>query len=226
MAVIEYPSQLPLPLQDGYALETFDPMIRTQMVTGRARQRIRFSQVPTFVRASFIYSEAQAAFFEAWYARVLGNGIEWFSCRLQTPEGIKSYQVRFTGIYEGPSLVQGRIWKYSARIELRQRPLIPEGWELVPGLWFNKNIIDVALNRNWPVMVFDYPTYAAAMAVIRSLRSGASITIATDETQEGRHSVYTVVRSDSPSLNLDFMSQAYLVGQPNDYLALERSYAG
>lgn len=148
--MIQYPVKLPLPLQDGYSLETFDPMARTVMVTGRARQRVRHSVVPTFVRASFIFKEAQAAFFEAWYARVLGNGVEWFSCPLQTPEGVRQYEARFAGIYDGPSLVQLNFWKYTARLELRQRPLIPEGWEQFPEYWFNKGVIDVSINRGWP----------------------------------------------------------------------------
>ncbi|WPX89176.1 transposase [Pseudomonas asiatica] len=150
MASIDYPKKLPLPLQENYSLETFDPMIRTRMVTGRARQRVRHSFVPTVVTASFIFNEAQAAFFEAWYARTLGNGIEWFNCRLQTAEGLKPYECRFTQIYDGPSLVQISIWRYSAKIELRQRPMIPEGWEQFPEYWFNKNVIDLAVTREWP----------------------------------------------------------------------------
>ncbi|ORL62911.1 transposase [Pseudomonas putida] len=150
MALIDYPSQLPPPLQESYSLETFDPMVRTQMVTGRARQRIRFRSVPTFINASFIFNEAQAGFFEAWHARTLDNGIEWFNCPLQTAEGMKDYEARFTQIYDGPTLNQIKWWRYSARLELRERPLIPEGWEQFPEYWFNKNVIDVALNREWP----------------------------------------------------------------------------
>lgn len=59
MAAIDFPKQLPWPLQENYSLETVDPMIRTSMVTGRSRRRIRHSYVPTYVSASFIFNEAQ-----------------------------------------------------------------------------------------------------------------------------------------------------------------------
>ncbi|UXH41260.1 MULTISPECIES: hypothetical protein [Pseudomonas] len=150
MAAIDFPKQLPWPLQENYSLETVDPMIRTSMVTGRSRRRIRHSYVPTYVSASFIFNEAQASFFEAWYARTLGNGLEWFNCPLQTPEGTKPYEARFLQIYEGPVLVQLSFWRYSVRLELRRRPLMPEGWEQFPDLWFGKSIIDLAINREWP----------------------------------------------------------------------------
>ncbi|MBI6940066.1 transposase [Pseudomonas putida] len=150
MAAIDFPKGLPLPLQDSYSLNTIDPMARTQMVTGRARQRVRHSYVPTFVSAAFLFNQDQASLFEAWYARTLGNGVEWFNCPLQTAEGLRVYEARFTQIYEGPSLVQMAFWRYSVRLELRQRPLIPEGWENFPGLWLGKSIIDVAINREWP----------------------------------------------------------------------------
>lgn len=150
MASIDYPKQLPLPLQEGYSLSTTDPMVRTQMVTGRARQRRRYRNVPVIVTASFIFTETQASFFEAWHSRVLGEGIEWFNCPLQTTEGVRDYEARFTQIYEGPSLVQLRFWKYSVQLELRKRPMMPEGWEQFPDFWFGKNIIDLALNKEWP----------------------------------------------------------------------------
>lgn len=149
--MIQYPPQLPPPLQEGYALNTVDPMMRTQMVTGRARQRTKFSYVPTYVQASFIFEEAEAAFFEAWYARTINNGVLWFECTLKTPIGFKLYEARFTKIYDGPDLVQVNRWKYSAMLELRERPLMDPYWEQFPEYWFNKDIIDLAVNREWPL---------------------------------------------------------------------------
>lgn len=148
--MIQYPAKLPLPLQEGYGLSTVDPMRATQMVTGRTRYRVRHKYVPTDVRFNFNFSEAEAGFFEAWYARTLNNGLEWFEIQLQTPAGFTTYQAHFKGIYQGPDLVQVSRWRYTAQVELRQRPLIPDGWEQFPDLWFGKSIIDLAINREWP----------------------------------------------------------------------------
>ena len=55
-------------------------------------------------------------------------------------------------MYEGAELVQVRRWEYSATLELRERPLMPPGWEEFPDYWFNMNILDLAMNRDghWP----------------------------------------------------------------------------
>lgn len=148
--MIQYPAELSLPLQEGYGLSTVDPMRATQMVTGRTRYRVRYSYVPTEVKFNFNFSEAEAGFFEAWYARTLNNGFEWFEMTLQTPAGFTTYQVHFKGIYQGPDLTQITRWRYSAVLQLKQRPMIPEGWEQFPEYWFNKNVIDLAVNREWP----------------------------------------------------------------------------
>lgn len=148
--MIQYPPQLPLPLQEGYGATTVDPMRSTPLVSGRTRYRVVHDYVPTTVSFNFNFSEAEAGFFEAWYARTLNNGFEWFEITLQLPTGFKTYQAHFKKIYDGPDLTQISRWRYSAQLELKERPLIPEGWEQFPDYWFNKNVIDVAVNREWP----------------------------------------------------------------------------
>lgn len=120
--MIQYPAQLPLPLQEGYGLSTVDPMLSTQMVTGQARYRIRHSYVPTMVKVNFNFSEKEARLFEGWYVWSIKNGIEWFEITLQTPMGLKAYQAHFSGIYQGPELTQISRWRYSATLQLRERP--------------------------------------------------------------------------------------------------------
>lgn len=148
--MIQYPAYLPLPLQEGYGLSTVDPMRATPMVTGRTRYRIRHSYVPTEVRVSFNFSEGEAGLFEAWYVRSINNGLEWFEIQLQTPAGFRAYQAHFKGIYQGPDLTQITRWRYSAVLELKERPIIPSPWEQFPDFWLKKNIIDLSMNREWP----------------------------------------------------------------------------
>jgi len=149
--MIVYPSQLPLPLLDGYKLSTVSPLMRTQLNSGRSRQRRKFTSVPTQPTVKWIFSDQQAAFFEAWFARTLVDGSLWFQATLKTPTGLRDYQCRFTDIYGDLEPIGVDHWQCSAVLELKERPLIEPGWEMFPDLWFGANLIDIALNREWPV---------------------------------------------------------------------------
>lgn len=154
--MIEYPAELPLPLQDGYGLDTpVDPMLRTPMESGRARQRVLFDSVPDHVNAKWNCDRNQMAFFRGWYARTLNQGVEWFTTRLLLPEGFIDVECRFTGKPSGPTLVQVSRWEYSATLELREPSLIQPGWEDFPQFWFMMNIIDMAVNVEWPLSQYE-----------------------------------------------------------------------
>lgn len=148
--MIVYPKQLPLPLLEGYKLSTISPLMRTKLENGRSRQRRKFTNVPTEPSFKWIFNDQEAAFFEAWFARILMDGALWFLAPLKTPLGLKDYECRFTDIYDGPELVGIDHWRYSVTLELRERPLMAPGWENFPDFWFKKNIIDMAINREWP----------------------------------------------------------------------------
>ncbi|KEY87835.1 transposase [Pseudomonas capeferrum] len=122
----QYPAELPLPLQEGYGLSTVDPMRATPMVTGRTRYRVRHRYVPTEVKVNFNFSEAEAAQFEGWYVWAINNGLDWFEMPLQTPVGFKTYIAHFKGIYQGPDLTQVSRWRYSAVMQLKERPVLTE----------------------------------------------------------------------------------------------------
>ncbi|AIR90531.1 hypothetical protein [Pseudomonas cremoricolorata] len=124
--MIQYPAQLPLPLQEGYGLSTVDPMMATRLVTGRTRYRVVHDYVPTEARFNFNFSQKEAALFEGWYVYELKNGIEWFEMDLQTPLGMKKCRAHFKGIPQGGELTQITRWRYSAVIELRERPIYTE----------------------------------------------------------------------------------------------------
>lgn len=149
--MIEYPSQLPLPLREGYGLQHVEPMQRTQLASGRARQRRRFTSVPSDVSVSWIMSQPEARLFEAWYRDVISDGAAWFQCPLKTPLGIQHYKARFTGIYRGPELVGLNHWRFTAELELIERPLLERGWGEFPEFVVGSSIIDQAVNQQWPL---------------------------------------------------------------------------
>lgn len=149
--MIEYPSeQLPCPLREGYGFQAVSPMLRSDLQSGRARQRRLFTSVPTMAAVSWIFSDVQAQVFEAWFEDALKSGTAWFECPLKTPEGIREYVARFTDIYKGPVLVGKSHWKFTAELELRDRPILAPGWGNFPGFIAGSSIFDLAMNREWP----------------------------------------------------------------------------
>lgn len=148
---INYPTKyLPCPLKDGFGLKPVSPFTRTPLQSGRARQRRAYTSTPTATDVYWIFSDGQAQAFEAWFRDVLSDGAAWFNMPLMTPIGAKNYVCRFTDIYEGPTPEGGMYWRYSANLELWERPLAPIGWGPFPEFLAGQSIIDLALNREWP----------------------------------------------------------------------------
>ena len=150
-----FPSELPRPLQSGYGLQHASPFIRTEMQSGRARQRRTFTNVPSSVSVTWFFTLPwECALFEGWFrdAGGAGDGANWFDMSLQTPLGVAdAYQCRFAGMYQGPTLAAHDKWQVSATLEVRERPLIDEGWAtIMPGYILMADIFDYAINREWP----------------------------------------------------------------------------
>ncbi|WP_404943645.1 transposase [Pseudomonas sp. NY8938] len=124
--MIQYPAELPLPLQEGYGLSTVDPMRATPMVTGRTRYRIATRKPPTSARFTFNFSEQEAALFEGWHTWTLNLGFEWFEMPLQTPLGMQVHLVHFKGMYTGGELAQIKRWRFTAQLEFKDRPVYTE----------------------------------------------------------------------------------------------------
>ena len=148
--MIEYPKGLPAGLQSGSSYQTVSPMQRSTLVTGRAIQRRRYTNVPTSRKISWIFNNSQAQAFEAWFRDALNDGVSWFECPLDTPLGYSLYTCRFTDVYEGPSRAGHNLWAYSAELELRERAVPPVGTGEFPDYILYADIFDVAVNEYWP----------------------------------------------------------------------------
>jgi hypothetical protein len=150
MTLAVWPEQLPLPEQSGYAIQHVSPMQRTEMVSGRARQRRVYTSVPSMVAVQFFCTELQAQVFELFFRFGITDGADWFLLPLKTPMFTGDYECRFTGIYEGPVLIAYDKWTVSATIEIKERHTLNAGFAYVPQYIFDSSIIDVALNDLWP----------------------------------------------------------------------------
>ncbi|WP_042851611.1 hypothetical protein [Providencia rettgeri] len=152
MTEITYPHDyLPLPQQEDYAFQPVSPLRRTKLSSGRARQRRVYTSTPTNLSVSWFFEkEQQTQLFEAWYRDALSDGAAWFMMKLQTPLGVELYKCRIMDTYEGPILVPPNYWKISATLELWEKPLLPKDYGLFPDIVMNADILDIALNREWP----------------------------------------------------------------------------
>ena len=150
VATILYPAELPRPERGGYVLNHVDPTRRTTLQTGRARQRRVYTRVPTMVQATWRLKNAEAVLFEGFFRHTLQDGVEWFQCPLQTPLGVREYDARFAGMYQGPELIGPAIWSVTATLELIERQTIDAALTSLPQFIFGMSIIDVAINREWP----------------------------------------------------------------------------
>lgn len=152
MAAIDFPSYLPVPSRSGYDINHVSPFERTEMRTGRARQRRTFQFVPSIVQVEWFFSEPEAQLFEGFFKYDITDGADWFNIDLKTPVGnIAPYECRFTGMYSGPTLGNSDRWTYTAELEIRERPVLEQEWyqygqEFILG----SSIIDIAINSLWP----------------------------------------------------------------------------
>jgi len=150
MALVSWPEQLPMPEQSGYAIQHVSPLQRTEMVSGRARQRRIYTSVPSMVAVQFFCTEGQAQLFELFFRYSITDGADWFLCALKTPVGIKPYECRFNGVYEGPVLTSFNKWTFSGALEIRERQTLDQSWIYAPQFAVDSSIIDIALNDLWP----------------------------------------------------------------------------
>ena len=147
---IYYPDGLPRGRHSGRTYQLVSPLLRTEMTSGRARQRRRFTSVPQGANINWLFSDAQAQAFEAWWRDQLKDGAQWFECPLDTPMGYSLYTCRFTDVYKGPSRAGPNLWAYSAELELRERAVPPTGEGEFPEDILYSEIFDLTINREWP----------------------------------------------------------------------------
>lgn len=155
---IYYPEGLPRGLHSGRSYQLVSPLTRSELVSGRARQRRTFTSVPEAAQVKWLFTSAQGQAFEAWWRDALTDGVSWFECPLETPIGYTLYTCRFTDVYSGPNRVGPELWAYSAELELRERAVLPVGWGEFPDLVLGSSIFDVAINSLWPLS--DWQKYA------------------------------------------------------------------
>lgn len=122
---ISFPEHLPYPTVEGYSIRPDEAIIRTEMESGPARQRRRYTQTPSKIGVKWIFSPEQFAVFESWYKYRAREGAEWFNITLLGGLGLTEQEARFTEQFEA-GLINGYLWQITSQLEIRDRPTLSE----------------------------------------------------------------------------------------------------
>lgn len=157
MPDIVWPNTLPLPTVQGYAVQPEDAILRTEMEAGLARQRRRFTNVPTKVSVRWIMRRDQYAVFEGWYRWHAKEGANWFTITLLGGLGLLEQEARFTRQFSARLLAGGTLWEITSELEIRERPVLDEGLlnlllsEDPAGLIFSGNSLHILVHQTLPI---------------------------------------------------------------------------
>lgn len=125
MSITSWPTTLPLPTVQGYGIRPGEAILRTEMETGPARQRKRFTQVPSRLSVRWLMQREQFALFEAWYRWHAKEGGAWFAIDLLGGIGLTAHEARFTRQFDA-KLVGRVLWEIVSELEIRERPTLSE----------------------------------------------------------------------------------------------------
>lgn len=123
MTVPTWPIQLPAPLLSGYSYSQKAAVARTEMDSGIARNRRRFSRAPVPINLKWLLTEAELAVFEYfWHVEVL-DGAAWFETIASSGTGPQSLRVRCVSDGYTANAVDGH-WEVSIQAEALEMPKI------------------------------------------------------------------------------------------------------
>ncbi len=84
--LLTWPEGLPLPLRDGYGFRPYNNILRTEMDSGRARQRLDFEDGPTTGNLRFRFNAQEAQLFEYFQTKQVKAA--WFTMELLNTGGL------------------------------------------------------------------------------------------------------------------------------------------
>jgi hypothetical protein len=114
--MITWPSILPNPSND-FSAEANPGTIRTQMDSGRYRQRPRFTGEHEAVNVTWLMTDYEFGVFKAIHKHQLFNGSDWFMCSLPMGDGLKAFKVRFLEGKYAAKHVPVLHWRVTATLE-------------------------------------------------------------------------------------------------------------
>lgn len=124
MTVPTWPIQLPAPLVNGYSYTQKAAVARTEMDSGIARSRRRFSRAPVQINLKWLLTGPEFAVFEYfWHVEVL-DGASWFETIASGGAGPQPLRVRCISDGYTSNVVDGGHWEVSMQVEALELPRI------------------------------------------------------------------------------------------------------
>ena len=117
MAAIDYPnSLLPSPIISAYTVAEGNRMLITDLDSGYRVKRKRFTKVPATFGLALLLNQAQASYFQAWFAETLDYGLNWFNMNLAVGDSLtSSHEVR---VLSDPQYsLNGTLWNVIFTVE-------------------------------------------------------------------------------------------------------------
>ena len=116
-----FPSGLPAPSYDSYALSPIDQTIRTDMEVGAAKSRRRTVTRQDKVTVSWSFTDAQMTTFRDWFDNAstgANGGAGWFTISLMVGStGFVTKTARFVGAFQSRLIPVNR-WQVSGSLEI------------------------------------------------------------------------------------------------------------
>jgi hypothetical protein len=122
-----FPVTLPQPRANGYGIAPKAAYVSTDMDSGRARNRRRFTTSPSNVTVTWWFTLAQFATFEGFIEYELNGGGKPFQVTLLNGMGINPMIAKFVNDppYQA-SLGDNRVWFYvTAILQVKKLPVVP-----------------------------------------------------------------------------------------------------
>lgn len=120
-----FPATLPQPRASGYGIQPVTPYARTDMDNGSARQRRRFTAVPSHLSVMWRFTHTQLALFEGFLAYEINLGTDWFAVGVLNGMGVNQVRARFMDDppYKA-AISDSRAWfDVTATLEVKALPL-------------------------------------------------------------------------------------------------------
>ncbi|MDF4024137.1 hypothetical protein P3W24_04020 [Luteibacter sp. PPL201] len=127
MATIpSWPATLPAPAIDGYSVKPKPTFVRTDMDSGRARNRRRFVTGATEFQQRFRMTQSQLAIFEAWFENEAFGGAADAMMPLITGQGKVMVQCEFTDTYQRTAVPGSKLHDVTLSLSTYSK-LVPNG---------------------------------------------------------------------------------------------------
>ena len=112
------PWTIPRPINNGYALEPVDPVLRTDMEFGSPRTRLRTQANLDHVTLTWIFTAAEMGDFRTWWETEIARGASWFEMELDVRGVIETKACKFLEVWKATRRPGGG-FNVSAKVEVR-----------------------------------------------------------------------------------------------------------